>query len=173
MRSDGSFFSVVASGLAVTSTSSPPSSSSSSSFSASSSAASSCLDDVDAHFGQHRQGVLDLLGGDLLRRHHGVELLIGDVAALLRLLDHLADGGIGQVEQRQQRVRRRLPVLVLLGVFILGLAGLGLHGFLLGERLDGGFLGRADGLWARGRLRSRFGGDFHWFLHWFFGGQGR
>ena len=77
------------------------------------------LDDVDAHLAHHRQHVLDLLGGDLLRRHHGVELLVGDVAALLRLLDHLLDGGVGEIEQWQRRVGglgsvllRRLAVLL-------------------------------------------------------------
>ena len=41
------------------------------------------LDDVDAHLGQHRHRVLDLLGGHLVGRQGGVQLVIGDVAALL------------------------------------------------------------------------------------------
>ena len=38
-----------------------------------------------------------------------VELLVGDVAALLGELDHLLDGGVGEVEQRQRRIGGRLP----------------------------------------------------------------
>ena len=67
---------------------------------------------------QHRQRVFDLLGGDFLRRHHGVELFIGDVAALLGGLDHLLDAGIGEIEQRQRRVGRAFGFL--LGRFFLG-----------------------------------------------------
>ena len=68
------------------------------SFSASS--ASSRLDDVDAHLAEHRVDVLDLLGGDLLRRQDLVQLVHGDVAARLGLLDDPLDGGVRQVEQR-------------------------------------------------------------------------
>jgi hypothetical protein len=38
------------------------------------------LDDVDAHFREHRHHVLDLLRADLLGRQDGVELVVGDVA---------------------------------------------------------------------------------------------
>ena len=58
------------------------------------------LDDVDAHVGEHRHGVLDLLGGHFLRRQHRVQLVHGDIAALLGGLDHLLDSVIGKVEQR-------------------------------------------------------------------------
>ena len=64
------------------------------------------FDDVDAHLVEHRQDVLDLLGGDLLGGQHGVELFVGDVAALLGGLDHLADAGVRQVQQRQRGIRR-------------------------------------------------------------------
>jgi hypothetical protein len=37
------------------------------------------LDDVDAHFAEHRHHVLDLLGADLIGRKDGVELVVGDV----------------------------------------------------------------------------------------------
>ncbi len=47
-----------------------------------------------------------------------VQLVIGDVAALLGGLDHLLDGGIGQVEQRAVRFRQRLGVAF--GVFAFG-----------------------------------------------------
>ena len=90
----------------------------------SSSASSSCslglglvllvgFDDVDAHVGEHRHRVFDLLGGDLLGGKHGVQLVDGDVAALLRLLDHLLDGGVGEIEQRAVVRRRRLRSLFL------------------------------------------------------------
>ena len=74
------------------------------------------LGDVDAHVGQHRHDVLDLLGRGGVGRQHFVELIEGHEAALLGLLDHLLDGGIGQVEQRRRRVRwnpfRRIGCLV-------------------------------------------------------------
>ena len=41
------------------------------------------LDDVDAELGEHRHRVLDLLRGHLVGRQRGVQLVIGDVAALL------------------------------------------------------------------------------------------
>ena len=63
------------------------------------------LDHVDADLAEHRQRVFDLLGGHFLRRHHGIELFIGDIAALLGGLDHLLDAGVVKVEQRQRRVR--------------------------------------------------------------------
>jgi hypothetical protein len=57
------------------------------------------LDDVDAHLRQHGQGVFDGLGGDFLAGQHLVQLVHGDVAAGLGLLDELLDAGVGQVEQ--------------------------------------------------------------------------
>ena len=56
----------------------------------SASSASSALDDVDAHLVEHRDDVLDLVGGDLLGGQHRVQLVIGDEAALLGGLDHAA-----------------------------------------------------------------------------------
>ena len=57
------------------------------------------LDDVDAHFGQHRHHILDLFRGHLFGRQDRVELVIGDVAALARIGDHLLDGGLAHVER--------------------------------------------------------------------------
>ena len=80
------------------------------------------LDDVDAHVGQHRHGVLDLLGGDLLRRQHRVQLVIGDVAARLGGLEQLLDRLIGQVEQRAVALGRRGRSLFgFLGFWVIGL----------------------------------------------------
>ena len=70
------------------------------------------LDDVDAHLVEHREHVLDLVRGDLLGRQDGVDLVLGDVAALLGELDHLADGGVRKIEQRQRRVGRLGRVLL-------------------------------------------------------------
>ncbi len=58
------------------------------------------VDDVDAHLAEHRVHVFDLIGGDLLRRQHRVQLFLSDPAALLGDLDHPFDGGVGEVEQR-------------------------------------------------------------------------
>ena len=62
------------------------------------------LDHVDAHLVEHRQNVLDLLGSDLLQGHDRIELLVGDVAALRGLIDQLRDGGVGEIEKRQQGI---------------------------------------------------------------------
>ena len=61
------------------------------------------LDDVDADLGEHRHRVLDLLGGHLLRRQRRVQLVIGDVAALLAAGDHLLDRRRHRVEERRLR----------------------------------------------------------------------
>ncbi len=55
------------------------------------------LDDVDAHLVEHREHVLDLVGGHLLGGQHRIDLFMGDIAPLLGGLDHLADRGIGEV----------------------------------------------------------------------------
>ena len=56
------------------------------------------LDDVDAHFGQHRHHILDLLGRDLIGRQNLVQLIIGYVTPVARLGDHLLDRGLAHVE---------------------------------------------------------------------------
>src|SRR6266478_1587410 len=52
------------------------------------------LDEVDAHLAEHREDILDLLGIDLLRGQHQVDLVMGDVAALLGGADELLDGRV-------------------------------------------------------------------------------
>ena len=64
------------------------------------------LDHIDAHFREHGEGVFDGLGGDFLGRQHLVQLVHGDVAAGLGLLDELLDPGVGQIEQRSVADRR-------------------------------------------------------------------
>ena len=54
---------------------------------------------------EHREDVLDLLGIDLFRGQDGVDLVVGDVAALLGGADELLDRGVRQVEQRERRIR--------------------------------------------------------------------
>ena len=68
------------------------------------------LDDVDAHLGELAEHVLDLLGGEFLGGQNLVQLVIGDVAALLRELDHPLDGGIREVEQRPVALLLRAAV---------------------------------------------------------------
>ncbi len=58
------------------------------------------FNDVDAHIGKHRHRVFDLLGCHFLGRQHGVQLVHGDVAALLREFDHLLDSIVRKVEKR-------------------------------------------------------------------------
>ena len=63
------------------------------------------LDHGDAHVGQHRHGVLDLVGGHLLGGQHGIERVERDEAARLGGLDELLDRRIGQVEKRAVLLR--------------------------------------------------------------------
>jgi hypothetical protein len=58
------------------------------------------LDDVDAHFGNRGHHVLDLLGRHLVLRQRLVQLVIGDVTALLGAREQLLDRGFVEVDQR-------------------------------------------------------------------------
>ena len=81
------------------------------------------LDHVDAHLVERRQNVLNLLGSGIRQGYDRIELLVGDVAALRGLLDHLRDGGVGEIEQRQRGIR---GLGTLLPRFFLLRRGLGL-----------------------------------------------
>jgi hypothetical protein len=82
------------------------------------------LDHIDAHVGEHRQDVLDLFGGHLLRGQHGIELVHGHITPFLRGLDHFLDGVIRQVEQRPvRRSALALVVCVVCCFFYLGCHG--------------------------------------------------
>ena len=111
------------------------------------------LDDIDAHFGEHGQGVLDGLAGHFLRRQDLVQLVHGDVATGLGLLDEFLDPGVGKVEQRAVGRRRALRRLS----SSRGLAHLGLRPrreapWQEGRRETWGWFARAKG--ARDRLPS-------------------
>ena len=57
------------------------------------------FDEIDADLVQHRHGVLDLLRGHLRLRQGRIQLVIGDVAALLAAGDHLLDRRAEAVHQ--------------------------------------------------------------------------
>ena len=75
------------------------------------------LDHVETHLAESRQDVLDLLRFDLPRGQQRVDLVMGDVAALLGAADQLLDGGVREIEQRA--VRRGLGPLLLQHLFLL------------------------------------------------------
>src|SRR6478672_9535432 len=78
------------------------------------------------HLGLACEDALNLLGIDLLRGQHRVDLVMGDVAELLGGADELLDGRIRQVEGRA--VGRGLGTLVLRHLFLLRRRiGLGCH----------------------------------------------
>ncbi len=56
---------------------------------------------IDPHFIEGRHDVFDLLGGHLVLRQGFVELVIGDVAALLGAGDELLERGLVEVDQRR------------------------------------------------------------------------
>jgi hypothetical protein len=59
------------------------------------------LDDVDAHVVERRHHVLDLFRGHLVLRQHLIELVDGDVAALLSPRDELLDRAFVEIDQRR------------------------------------------------------------------------
>ena len=64
------------------------------------------VDDIDAHFGQLREHVLDLLGGKFLARQDRVQFVMRHITAFLRGLDHVLDRLVRQVQQRTVLVFR-------------------------------------------------------------------
>src|SRR5499433_532962 len=84
------------------------------------------LDHIDAHLAEHGEHVLDLLGIDLLGGQHRVDLVMGDVAALLGGADELPDGPVRYAQQRA--LRQGLGTLYLQHLFLLRrLLGLACH----------------------------------------------
>ncbi len=77
------------------------------------------LGHLNAHLGQHRHDVLNLVGGHLLRRQNRVQLIVSDVATFTGVRDHLFDCGLGHIEAD-------IAVLVVLTVVVIfrGHAGL-------------------------------------------------
>jgi hypothetical protein len=59
------------------------------------------LDDLDAHLGQGRLDVLDLVGAHLALGQRLVEFVVGDVALALRLRDELLHRRLVEVDQRR------------------------------------------------------------------------
>ncbi len=110
------------------------------------------LDDVDAHVGQHRHRVLDLLGGHFLRRQDRVQLVHGDIAALLGGLDHLLDGVIGKVEQRAVLGFRR--AFLVFGFFLGRCRHLLTWCFCHGQLCSSGHFGTGQGCFGFGRIRA-------------------
>jgi hypothetical protein len=75
------------------------------------------FDDVDPHLAEHHQDVFDLLGPDLLRGQQRVDLVVGDVAALLGAVDQLLDRVAPEVDRRA--VGRGLGTVLLQNLFLL------------------------------------------------------
>lgn len=73
------------------------------------------LDDIDAHIGQHRHRVFDLLGRHLFGRKNGIQLVHRHIAALLGGLDHFLDRVIRKIEKRT--VRRTVAFVFCFFVF--------------------------------------------------------
>ena len=82
---------------------------------------------VDAHLIELGHGVLDLLGGELVLGQRGVELVIGDVAPLLPLGQHLLDGGPQGIDDRTLRGGFLLIILGLNRLLLLLRCHLGRH----------------------------------------------
>ena len=118
VRSDGSFFSVVASDFDFASTTSRPVSSSSSSSassvafsspsSLSASSVSTTLMPISESMARMSSICSEVTSSDGIT---ALSCSIGDIAALLGGLDHLLDGGVGEVEQRQRRIGRAFGFL--------------------------------------------------------------
>src|SRR5262249_59750505 len=75
------------------------------------------LDYVDTNLAELRQNALDLLGIDLFRRQQRVDLIVGDVAALLGGADQFLQGRVRKIEQRP--IRRGLGTLIFRNFFFL------------------------------------------------------
>ena len=96
------------------------------------------FDHVDAHLGEHRHHVFDLLRAHLIWWENLIELIVGDVALFTRLRDHLLDRGLAHIEHHVLVLIFGLGVVVVLGghaALSLSIRGLVTYGGVLGWRL--------------------------------------
>ena len=78
---------------------------------------------LNAHFGQHRHNVFDLVRRHLIRRQDFVQLIVSDVATFPGFCDHLLDRGLAHIERRVVIPIFCLGVIVIFGCHLMLLSG--------------------------------------------------